>query len=319
MSSNQKINKILDSITDTIGSTPLVRLNKIKENFKLEGHLLAKLEYFNPSGSVKDRIGLAMIEEGVKKKLINKNTIIIEPTSGNTGIALAFICASRGYKLFLTMPESMSIERKKMLVLLGAKIFLTPSKQGMHGAVEKAMELKGKYKNSFIPQQFSNDSNPLIHYKTTADELWKDTGGKIDALVAGVGTGGTISGIGKYLKEKKKKIKVFAVEPEDSSVLNGGVAGSHQIQGIGAGFVPKVLDQNVIDKVLSINNNTAFNFSRILARLEGIPAGISSGAAVAAAVEINEDIEMKNKNTVIIIPSFAERYLSTPLFSDIKS
>ena len=319
MSSNQKINKILDSITDTIGGTPLVRLNKIKENFKLQGQLLAKLEYFNPSGSVKDRIGLAMIEEGVKKKLINKNTIIIEPTSGNTGIALAFICASRGYKLFLTMPESMSIERKKMLVLLGAKIFLTPSKKGMHGAVEKAIELKEKYKNSFIPQQFSNDSNPLIHYKTTADELWKDTDGKIDALVAGVGTGGTISGIGKYLKEKKKNIKIFAVEPEDSSVLNGGIAGSHQIQGIGAGFVPKVLNQQVIDKVLSINNNTAFNFSRILARLEGIPAGISSGAAVAAAVEINEDIKMKNKNTVIIIPSFAERYLSTPLFSDIKS
>lgn len=319
MSSKQKINKILNSITDTIGSTPLVRLNKIKESFKLQGQLLAKLEYFNPSGSVKDRIGLAMIEEGIKKKLINRNTIIIEPTSGNTGIALAFICASRGYKLFLTMPESMSTERKKMLVLLGAKIFLTPSNQGMQGAVAKAMELKGKYRNSFIPQQFSNDSNPLIHYKTTADELWNDTDGKIDALVAGVGTGGTISGIGKYLKEKKKNIRVFAVEPEDSSVLNGGIAGSHLIQGIGAGFIPKVLDQEVIDKVLSINNNTAFNFSRVLAKLEGIPAGISSGAAVAAAVEINEDIKMRNKNTVVIIPSFAERYLSTPLFSDIKS
>ena len=318
MSSNKRISKIFNSITETIGGTPLVRLNKIEKEFNLRGRLIGKLEYFNPTGSVKDRIGLAMIDEGIKKKLIDKNTVIIEPTSGNTGIALAFICASRGYKLFLTMPESMSLERKKMLILLGAKIFLTPSNKGMKGAVEKALELKKNYKNSFIPQQFSNQSNPLVHYKKTADEIWHDSCGKIDALVAGVGTGGTITGIGKYLKERNKKIRVYAVEPEDSSILTGGQAGSHQIQGIGAGFIPKILDRSIIDGVLSINNNTAFKFSRTLARLEGIPAGISSGAAIAAAIEINEEKNMKNKNTIVIIPSFAERYLSTPLFTDIK-
>ncbi len=315
--SSKREKKIYDSITETIGSTPLVRLSKVKKKYKLNGELIAKLEYFNPSGSVKDRIGLAMINEGVKQNLINKDTIIIEPTSGNTGIALAFICASRGFRLFLTMPESMSSERKKMLILLGAKIFLTPSNKGMKGAIEKANQLKAKYKNSFIPQQFSNKSNPLVHYKITADEIWNDTDGKVDALVAGVGTGGTISGIGKFLKERNKNIKIYAVEPEDSSVLSGGDPGSHLIQGIGAGFIPKVLDRNLIDKVFSINNNTAFSFSRMLARLEGIPAGISSGAAVAAAVEINENFNMKRKNTIIVIPSFAERYLSTQLFSDV--
>tara|TARA_X000000950_G_scaffold286106_1_gene394004 strand:+ start:198 stop:1145 length:948 start_codon:yes stop_codon:yes gene_type:complete len=308
--------KICNSIIETIGKTPMVKLNRIKENFNLYGSIIAKLEFFNPLGSVKDRIGLSMIEEGEKKNLIDNETIIIEPTSGNTGIALAFICASKGYKLYLTMPESMSIERRKMLKFLGAKIFLTPGSQGMKGAIEKAIELKKKYKKSFIPQQFLNQANPLIHYKTTAREIWNDTDGDVDVLVAGVGTGGTISGIGKYLKERKKKIKVYAVEPEDSPVLSGGNAGSHLIQGIGAGFVPDILDLKVIDNILSINNNTAFEYSRLLAKLEGIPGGISSGAAIAASIEIHEDKNMRNKNTVVIIPSFAERYLSTPLFSE---
>lgn len=294
----------------------MVRLNRIQERFNLYGSIIAKLEFFNPLGSVKDRIGLSMIEHAEREKLVDKNTVIIEPTSGNTGISLAFICAAKGYKLFLTMPESMSIERRKMLKLLGAELFLTPESEGMKGAVEKALELKKKYKKSFIPQQFINLANPTIHYKTTAREIWDDTQGDIDVVVAGVGTGGTISGIGKYLKEKKKNIKIYAIEPEDSSVLNGGEPGSHLIQGIGPGFVPDVLDLEIIDNVLSISNNTAFEYSRLLAKLEGIPGGISSGAALAASIEINEDKTMRNKNTVVIIPSFAERYLSTPLFSD---
>ena len=307
---------IYNSIIQTIGKTPMVRLNRIQERFNLYGSIIAKLEFFNPLGSVKDRIGLSMIEQAEQEELVDEQTVIIEPTSGNTGISLAFICAAKGYKLFLTMPESMSIERRKMLKLLGAKLFLTPESEGMKGAVEKALELKKKYKRSFIPQQFINKANPTIHYKTTAREIWDDTQGDIDVVVAGVGTGGTISGIGKYLKEKKKNIKIYAIEPEDSSVLNGGEPGSHLIQGIGAGFVPDVLDLEIIDKVLSINNNTAFEYSRLLAKLEGIPGGISSGAALAASIEINENKTMRNKNTVVIIPSFAERYLSTPLFSD---
>lgn len=308
--------KIYNSIIETIGKTPMVELNRIKENFKLNGTITAKLEFFNPLGSVKDRIGLAMIEEAEKNGLIDNDTIIIEATSGNTGISLAFVSAAKGYKLFLTMPESMSLERRKMLKHLGAKIFLTPGSKGMKGAIEKAIELKKKYKKSFIPQQFINKANPSIHYRTTAEEIWNDTDGNVDVLVAGVGTGGTITGIGKYLKEKNKSIKIYAVEPEDSSVLNGGKAGSHLIQGIGAGFIPDVLDLKVIDEVLSINNNTAFEYSRLLAKLEGIPGGISSGAALAASVEINESKKMHHKNTVVIIPSFAERYLSTALFSE---
>ena len=314
---HQNCKRIFNSITETIGFTPLVRLNKIKKQFNLYGDILAKLEYFNPSGSVKDRIGISMIAEAERKKLIDKSTIIIEPTSGNTGISLAFICAAKEYKLFLTMPESMSLERRKMLLLLGAKIFLTSASEGMKGAVNKALELKRKYKKSFIPQQFSNKFNPLAHYKQTAKEIWSDCRGQIDALVSGVGTGGTITGVGKFLKKKKPKIKIFAVEPEDASILSGGPIKSHLIQGIGAGFIPDVLDRNIIDEVLPINNNTAFKYSRILAAQEGIPAGISSGAALAAAIEINQDANMKNKNTVVIIPSFAERYLSTELFSEI--
>ena len=312
-----KKEKILNSIVETIGNTPLVRLNKIKSYFNIKGEIIAKLEFFNPLSSVKDRIGLSMIEEAENNESIKKNATIIEPTSGNTGISLAAICASKGYKLILTMPESMSNERRKMLLLLGAKIVLTPAKEGMVGAIKRANEMNKNIKNSIILQQFSNPSNPKIHYKTTAVEIWNDTNGKVDNLVSGVGTGGTLTGVARFLKQKNPNIKIFAVEPEDSAILSGGPAGSHLIQGIGAGFIPENLSMELIDEIISINNNTAFEFSRLLAKLEGIPVGISSGAALSAAVEINERKEMKNKKTVVIIPSFAERYLSTALFADL--
>jgi cysteine synthase A len=312
-----KNEKILNSIVETIGNTPLVRLNKIKSYFNIKGEIIAKLEFFNPLSSVKDRIGLSMIEEAENNGSIKKNATIIEPTSGNTGISLAAICASKGYKLILTMPESMSNERRKMLLLLGAKIVLTPANEGMVGAIKRANEMNKNIKNSIILQQFSNPSNPKIHYKTTAVEIWNDTNGKVDNLVSGVGTGGTLTGVAKFLKQKNPNIKIFAVEPEDSAILSGGPAGSHLIQGIGAGFIPENLSMELIDETISINNNTAFEFSRLLAKLEGIPVGISSGAALSAAVEINERKEMKNKKTVVIIPSFAERYLSTALFADL--
>lgn len=312
-----KKKKILNSIIETIGNTPLVRLNRIKNHFNISGEIIAKLEFFNPLSSVKDRIGLSMIEEAEKNGLLTENAIIIEPTSGNTGISLAAICASKGYKLILTMPESMSSERRKMLLLLGAEIILTPAKNGMIGAINKANELKEEINNSIILQQFSNPANPMIHLKTTATEIWNDTDGKIDNLVAGVGTGGTLTGVAKLLKQKNSNIRIFAVEPEDSAILSGGPAGSHLIQGIGAGFIPENLSVKLIDEVISINNNTAFEFSRLLAKLEGIPVGISSGAALAAAVEINESEKMRNKRTIVIIPSFAERYLSTALFADL--
>jgi len=295
----------------------MVRLNNIAREFNLYGNIIAKLEFFNPLGSVKDRIGLAMINDAEKKKKINSDTVIIEATSGNTGIALAFVCAARGYKLILTMPTSMSLERRKMLNFLGAKITLTPKEFGMNGAIQEAEKIHQRIKNSIILNQFSNQANPRIHFNTTAQEIWDDTDGKINCLISGVGTGGTISGVGKFLKEKKKNIKIIAVEPEDSSVISGGDPGSHSIQGIGAGFIPKNLDLEIIDQVLQISNSSAFNFSRSLGKLEGIAAGISSGAVLAAAIEIHEDSKMKNKNSVIIIPSFAERYLSTQLFSDL--
>ena len=295
----------------------MVRLNNIAREFNLYGNIIAKLEFFNPLGSVKDRIGLAMINDAEKQKKINSDTVIIEATSGNTGIALAFVCAARGYKLILTMPTSMSLERRKMLNFLGAKITLTPKEFGMNGAIQEAEKIHQQTKNSIILNQFSNQANPRIHFLTTAQEIWDDTEGKIDCLISGVGTGGTISGVGKFLKEKKKNIKIIAVEPEDSSVISGGDPGSHSIQGIGAGFIPKNLDLKIIDQVLQISNSSAFNFSRSLGKLEGIAAGISSGAVLAAAIEIHEDPKMKNKNSVIIIPSFAERYLSTQLFSDL--
>ena len=297
----------------------MVFLKRLKKHLHYNGNIIAKLESFNPLGSVKDRIGLAMIRSAEEKKMINASTTIIEPTSGNTGIALAFICAARGYKLILTMPDSMSIERRKMLQFFGAKLILTPKKHGMTGAMKKAKEIKNQIKNSFILNQFENSANPEIHYKTTAEEIWSSCEGQIDCFISGVGTGGTITGVGKYLKERNKLIKIIAVEPEDSAVISGSNPGQHLIQGIGAGFLPKNLNMNIIDKVLSVSNNSAFYFARMLAKIEGIAGGISSGAVLSAAVELNEDLKMKNKNTIIILPSFAERYLSTPLFSDMSN
>ena len=309
--------KIFNSIIETIGNTPLVRLSKIKKKYKLYGNILAKLEFFNPLSSVKDRIGLSMIENAEKKGVLKQGSTVIEPTSGNTGISLASICASKGYKLILTMPESMSNERKKMLQLLGAKLILTPAKKGMRGSLEKAREIHNNIKDSILLQQFCNPSNPDIHFKTTAKEIWNDSNGNIDNFVSGVGTGGTLSGVARFLKKKNSKIKIFAVEPEDSAVISGGEPGTHMIQGIGAGFIPENLLIDMVDEIISINNNTAFEYAKIMARVEGIPVGISSGAALAAAIEINEQPCMNEKNTIVIIPSFAERYLSTPLFSDL--
>ncbi len=314
--SSKTFNKIYDSIDETIGKTPMVRLNRIKKHFKLYGNIIAKLEFFNPLGSVKDRIGLAMIESAEKSGKLKPNATIVEPTSGNTGIALAFICAARGYQLILTMPTSMSIERQKMLKFFNAKLVLTPKEDGMKGAMKKALDIKKEIPNSIILNQFENKSNPKIHFKTTAKEIWDDSEGNINYLISGVGTGGTITGVGSFLKAKNKDIQIVAVEPEDSSVIAGGEAGPHSIQGIGAGFIPSILDLDIIDRVLSISNSSAFEYSRKLAKLEGIAGGISSGAVLAAAIELNEEKHMKNKNTVIIIPSFAERYLSTALFSD---
>ena len=297
----------------------MIFLKRLKKHLLYYGNIIAKLESFNPLGSIKDRIGLAMIKSAEEKKLIDASTTIIEPTSGNTGIALAFICAARGYKLILTMPESMSTERRKMLQFFGAKLILTPRRLGMTGAMKKAKEIKKKIDNSFILNQFENSANPEIHYKTTAEEIWSSCEGKIDCFISGVGTGGTITGVGKYLKERNKLIKIIAVEPEDSAVISGSNPGQHLIQGIGAGFLPKNLNLDIIDNVLSVSNNSAFYFARMLAKIEGIAGGISSGAVLSAAIELNEDLKMKDKNTIIILPSFAERYLSTPLFSDMSN
>ena len=317
--SYKAFSKVYNSIDETIGNTPMVLLKRLKKHLDYNGNIIAKLESFNPLGSVKDRIGLAMIRSAEEKKMINASTTIIEPTSGNTGIALAFICAARGYKLILTMPDSMSIERRKMLQFFGAKLILTPKKHGMTGAMKKAKEIKNQIKNSFILNQFENSANPEIHYKTTAEEIWSSCKGQIDCFISGVGTGGTITGVGKYLKERNKLIKIIAVEPEDSAVISGSNPGQHLIQGIGAGFLPKNLNMDIIDKVLSVSNNSAFYFARMLAKIEGIAGGISSGAVLSAAIELHEDSNMKDKNTIIILPSFAERYLSTPLFSDISN
>ena len=306
--------KIFNSITETIGDTPLVRLKRLPESRGVKANILAKLEFFNPIASVKDRIGVSMIDEMEKAGLLKKDTVLVEPTSGNTGIALAFVAAARGYRLILVMPESMSLERRKMLSLLGAELVLTEAGQGMRGAVGKAEEIISQLKNAVMPQQFRNLANPKIHRETTAEEIWNDTNGEIDAFVAGVGTGGTITGVGQVLKPRKKSLKVFAVEPEDSPVLSGGQPGPHKIQGIGAGFIPEVLDRSVIDEVVTVGNQTAFETARALAKFDGIPGGISSGAAVAAALEIGGRPDYAGKNIVVIIPSFAERYLSTALF-----
>ena len=306
--------KIYDSITETIGNTPLVRLNRVGEAHGAKANLLAKLEFFNPISSVKDRIGVAMVDAMEEAGVLGPGTTVIEPTSGNTGIALAFVCASRGYRLILVMPESMSIERRKMLLLLGADLELTPAAKGMRGAIMRAEEMKEEIGDAVIPQQFDNAANPRIHRMTTAEEIWADTDGKVDAIISGIGTGGTITGVGDVLKERNPNVQMIAVEPEDSPILSGGEPGPHKIQGIGAGVVPSILNTELIDEVLTISNETAFSFARELARSEGIPVGISSGAALAAAVEYGSRDGMEGKNVVIIIPSFAERYLTTALF-----
>ena len=307
--------RIYDSITATIGDTPLVRLSRLAAEKGSKAELLAKLEFFNPISSVKDRIGVAMID-GLEKagKIEPGHTTLVEPTSGNTGIALAFVAAARGYKLKLVMPESMSIERRKMLSLLGAELVLTPAAQGMKGAIARAHEIVAETPGAIIPQQFENPDNPEIHRRTTAEEIWNDTQGKLDVFVSGVGTGGTITGVGQVLKARSPGLQVVAVEPEDSPILSGGQPGPHKIQGIGAGFVPPVLDRSVIDEVVTVSNQTSFDYARLVARIEGLPVGISSGAALAAAVEVGSRSGMEGKRIVVIIPSFAERYLSTALF-----
>jgi cysteine synthase A len=307
--------RIYDSITDTIGDTPLVRLNRIAAMKDVGAHLLAKLEFFNPISSVKDRIGVAMIDalEAAGKISPGVNTLV-EPTSGNTGIALAFVAAARGYRLILVMPETMSIERRKMLKLLGAELELTEGAKGMRGAIARAEEIVRDTPDAVVPGQFSNPANPEIHRKTTAEEIWNDTAGKVDAFIAGVGTGGTITGVGQVLKQRKPDVRIIAVEPSESPVLSGGNPGPHKIQGIGAGFVPPILDTHVYDEVVKIPTEEAFAYARMCARVEGIPVGISSGAAIGAAVLVGQRPEMKGRNIVLIIPSFAERYLSTALF-----
>jgi cysteine synthase A len=304
--------RIANSVTDLIGNTPLVRFRKINKNLNAE--IVGKLEFFNPCGSVKDRIGISMIEAAEKKGRLNKDSVVVEPTSGNTGIALAFVCAVKGYPLILTMPETMSIERRKMLKGLGADIVLTPGNEGMTGAVKKAEEILKENPKAFMPQQFKNPANPEIHRKTTALEIWRDTEGQIDMLVSGVGTGGTITGIAEVIKKKKPSFQTIAVEPADSPVLSGGEPGPHKIQGIGAGFIPDVLNTNVIDEIVTVTNQEAIDCARQLAREEGIVAGISSGAAVCAAIEVAKREENKRKLIVVILPDLGDRYLSTELY-----
>ncbi len=310
--------RVYKSITETIGDTPIVELGKIAREHGVKANLLAKLEFFNPIASVKDRIGVAMIDTlEAAGKITPGKSVLIEPTSGNTGIALAFVAASRGYRLILVMPETMSIERRKMLALLGAELVLTPGALGMKGAIARAQELLAEVPGAIIPQQFENPANPEIHRRTTAEEIWNDTAGAVDAVVSGIGTGGTITGVGQVLKPRKPGLKMIAVEPEESPVLSGGQPGPHKIQGIGAGFAPAVLDRGVIDEIVKVNSETALVTARQVARLEGIPIGISSGAAVAAAIKVGQRPEFAGKNIVIIIPDFAERYLSTALFEGV--
>lgn len=304
--------KIVNDVTELIGNTPLVKLNKIAKD--VEAKIVGKLEFFNPCGSVKDRIGVSMITEAEKKGLLKKDSVVVEPTSGNTGIALAFVCAVKGYRLVLTMPDTMSIERRKMLKAFGAEIVLTPGSEGMKGAIKKAEEIVKNNCKAFMPQQFKNPANPGVHRKTTALEIWKDTDGKVDILVSGVGTGGTITGIAEVIKKRKPSFKAIAVEPTNSPVLSGGEPGSHKIQGIGAGFVPDVLNRDIIDEIIKVTNEEAMIYARRLAKEEGIFAGISSGAAVWAAIEVAKRKENKGKLIVVILPDLGDRYLSTELF-----
>jgi len=305
---------VYDSIVETMGGTPLVRIHRLAQQAGCKADVLAKLEFFNPLASVKDRIGVGMIEALEASGKIGPKTVLVEPTSGNTGIGLAFVCAARGYRLILVMPESMSIERRKMLKLLGAELELTPPEKGMNGAIAKAKEILAQNPHAIMPQQFENPANPKIHRETTAEEIWADTAGKVDIVVSGVGTGGTLTGVGQVLKARKPSIKMIAVEPEDSAVLSGGSPGRHPIQGIGAGFVPAILDTKLIDEIVTIGNETAFQTARSAAKLEGIPCGVSSGAALAAAFEVGSRPDMAGKTMCVILPDFAERYLSTALF-----
>jgi cysteine synthase len=311
------MSRIAKNLTELIGGTPLLQLENYGQKHNLGANVIAKLEYFNPGGSVKDRIGYAMIKDAEEKGLLNKDTVIIEPTSGNTGIALAFIAAAKGYKLILTMPETMSIERRNLLKVLGADLVLTPGAEGMKGAIARAEQLAQEIEGSFVPQQFTNLSNPDIHRKTTAWEIWKDTDGKVDIFVAGVGTGGTITGVGEALKEKRPEVKIVAVEPDDSPVLSEGRAGAHKIQGIGAGFVPDILNREVIDEIIRVKNEEAFATARELARTEGVLVGISSGAALFAATQLAQREENKGKNIVVLLPDTGERYISTALFQEL--
>jgi cysteine synthase len=306
--------KIAKNLTDLVGNTPLLELSNFNKKHQLSATIIAKLEYFNPAGSVKDRIGLAMIEAAEKQGLLNKDSVIIEPTSGNTGIALAFVAAAKGYKLYLAMPETFSIERRNLMKALGAELILTPGSEGMRGAIRFATELAEKTPNSFLPQQFKNPANPEIHRRTTAEEIWRDTDGEIDIFIAGIGTGGTITGVGEVLKKKNPNVKIIAVEPNDSPVLSGGNPGPHKIQGIGAGFVPDVLNTSVFDEIIRVQNDQAFETSRQLARTEGLLVGISSGAATYAALEVAKRPENKGKKIVVILPDTGERYLSTALY-----
>lgn len=308
--------KIAKSITELIGNTPLLEISNYKKTEGLVADIYSKLEYFNPAGSVKDRIAYAMIKDAEEKGLINKDTVIIEPTSGNTGIGLAFVTAARRYRLIITLPDTFSIERQNLMKALGAELVLTPGVEGMPGAIKKAEELSKEIPNSFIPQQFENPSNPDIHRKTTAEEIWNDTDGQVDIFVAGVGTGGTITGVGEALKDKKPNVKIVAVEPSDSPVISGGQKGPHKIQGIGAGFIPKVLNAGVLDEIITVSNEDAFSASRNLAKTEGVLVGISSGAALHAASVLAKRSENKGKKIVVLLPDTGERYLSTTLFTE---
>ena len=310
------MSKIYKTADELIGKTPLLELSHIEDEYKLEANIIAKVEYFNPAGSVKDRIAKKMIDEAIKEGKINKDTVLIEPTSGNTGIGLASVAAAKGLKLIVTMPETMSVERRNIIKAYGAEIVLTEGAKGMKGAIEKANGLAKEYPNSFIPGQFDNPNNPKVHFETTGPEIYEDTDGKVDIFVAGVGTGGAITGVGTYLKSKNKDIKVVAVEPESSPVLSEGKSGPHKIQGIGAGFVPKVLDTSIYDEIIRVSNEDAFATGKLIGKKEGILVGISSGAAVFAAIELAKKEENKGKNIVVLLPDTGDRYLSTPMFSE---